>query len=124
MQRHQRQPGYDAGETEQNRDADRQPVEYLDDRRRDEPFPLKKITIIEHRDFSSGAERRPALPRFQQSAQCTGRWRTVNQLAGSELSSISTAGALISYRGTIPGREAFFSARRFSLKLAGAFARY
>src|SRR5439155_21901393 len=37
-----------AGEAEQNRNADREPIEDLDDRRRDEPFPLEQVAKIEH----------------------------------------------------------------------------
>jgi hypothetical protein len=48
MQRHERETGYDAGKREQNRHPDREPVKNLDDRRRDEPLPLKQIPIIEH----------------------------------------------------------------------------
>src|SRR5262249_32825167 len=47
-ERHQGEPGYDAGEAEQGRNADREPVENFDDRRRDEPFPLEQVAKIEH----------------------------------------------------------------------------
>src|SRR6476620_4646095 len=47
-ERHQRQAGYDAGEAEQERNADREPVEDLDDRRRDEAFPLEQVAKIKH----------------------------------------------------------------------------
>src|SRR5215475_5795265 len=45
-ERHQREPGDDAGEAEQNRNADREPIKDLDDRRRDEPFPLEQVAKI------------------------------------------------------------------------------
>ena len=48
MQRHERETGYDAGKREQNRHPDREPVKDLDDRRRDEPIPLKQVPIIEN----------------------------------------------------------------------------
>src|SRR5262245_35601549 len=35
--------GKDVGQPEQYRQADREPVEYLDDRRRDEAFPLEQV---------------------------------------------------------------------------------
>src|ERR1700751_6409813 len=47
-ERHQGESGDDAGETEQNRNADREPIEDLDDRRRDEPFPLEQVAKFEH----------------------------------------------------------------------------
>src|SRR5262249_23271437 len=47
-ERHQGEPGDDAGEAEQNRNADCEPIKDLDDRRRDEPFPLEQVAIIEH----------------------------------------------------------------------------
>src|SRR5262249_22308005 len=47
-ERHQGEPGDDAGEAEQDRNADCEPIEDLDDRRRDEPFPLEQVAIIEH----------------------------------------------------------------------------
>src|SRR5262249_51773027 len=47
-ERHQREAGNDAGESEQNADGDREPVEQLDNRRCDEPFPLEQVAKIEH----------------------------------------------------------------------------
>src|SRR5262245_14152763 len=47
-ERHQRETGYDAGESEQSRNTDREPVEDLDDGRRNEPFPLEQVANIEH----------------------------------------------------------------------------
>src|SRR2546423_13778476 len=55
MQRHQRKTRYDAGQPEQAGDAHGKPIKKLDDRGRDEAFPLKQVTIVEHRGFSSPA---------------------------------------------------------------------
>src|SRR5215469_16606259 len=44
----ERQPGENSRQAENHRDDDGQPIEYLDDRRRDEAFPLKEIAQIEH----------------------------------------------------------------------------
>src|SRR5215472_935314 len=49
LERHQGEAGDDAGEARQRRNADREPVENFDDRRRDEPFPLEQVAKIEHR---------------------------------------------------------------------------
>ena len=47
--RHQGEAVEDAGNAEQHDQADHQPVERLDDRRRDEAVPLEQVLKIEHR---------------------------------------------------------------------------
>jgi len=54
--RHRRQPGEDPGNAEQDHQCDGQPVEGLNDRRRDEPVPLKQIPKFKHRTFSRRIE--------------------------------------------------------------------
>src|SRR5262249_45944902 len=48
IEQNQQQAGDDAVDPVEDGDADREPVEDLDDRRRDEPFPLKQVAKIEH----------------------------------------------------------------------------
>ena len=57
-------------QAEHDHDDDREPMEYLDDRRRDEAFPLKEVAQIEHM-FSSSQ-----LPAFRSAAR--GRHCTVS----------------------------------------------
>ena len=50
--RHRGKPGKNAGDAEQYRQRDDQPVKRLDDGGRDEAVPLKQIAKFEHRHFS------------------------------------------------------------------------
>src|SRR5262249_45037138 len=76
-ERHQGEAGDDAGEAEQNRNADCEPIEDLDDRRRDEPFPLEQVAKIEHGlpPPDKGA------PPMTQLAQPTARFVQASELA-------------------------------------------
>jgi hypothetical protein len=72
---HQRQPGNDSGQAEQGRDADREPIENLDDRGRNEPIPLKQVAIIKHLNLPRPRRRRL----FPQFAHSTHGRRVVNR---------------------------------------------
>ena len=48
IERHGAERRHQSGETAEDHDHDDQPVEQLDDRRRDEPLPLEQVADVEH----------------------------------------------------------------------------
>src|ERR1700720_1444364 len=48
IEEHRAEAGQDSGQAEQHGHGHRKPVEYLDDRRGNESFPLKEVVIIKH----------------------------------------------------------------------------